>query len=260
LFIALPLLCAGYELNKSYNIRFGMPSKNGALFNKSGFILLHSTKKRVPLWVSYNLKKEHLENNIKMMRKYAPEPKLGKKYRAELSDYKKRGMYDRARMVPLQDMLRSAECMKEAHYLSNVCPMHHGLNRKAWRELEKAIREFVRNKTQVWVMAGPVYKDLDGDGSPDNLGFLGRNKVEIPTHFFKIVVYQAKDNSFHAVGFLFRNRPCRKHPSHYTASIDEIEEYTGMDFLHLLPDEAETIIERRKPGKGDIEYLLGGYE
>ena len=256
LLLSVPLSLCAYELNKSVHIRFGMPSKNGAIFNKSGFILLHSNKKKVPLWVSYRLEKEDLENPVKLMRDYRPEPKLKKGRRAELSDYKKRGMYDRARMVPLKDMLRDEKLMKQAQYLSNVCPMHNKLNRKRWRELENKVRGFVKNKSTAWVMAGPVFKDTNNDGKKDNFGMLGKNKVWIPTNFFKIIVYQAKDYSFHAIAFMFINREQKKPLSEYVVAIDEIEKHTGFNFLHLLPDQVEKIMETKIPKKEEIDYFL----
>ncbi len=245
-----------YGLNRSYNIRFGMPSKAGMLMNKGGFIMLYSSRDKIPLWVSYSLKKKHLKDNVRMVRGYRPDPEVKKKYRAKVSDYAGRGMYDRSRMVPLRDMLRSEEMMKKAHFLSNICPMHHKLNRGPWRALEKKIRRFVREKKEVWIMAGPVFMDLDSDGKRDNYGRLGESGIPVPTHFYKIIVYQANDYSFHAAAFLFPNTGVKREPARCAAPIDKIEKHTGFDFLHLLPDEVEELLERKKPGKKELEYLL----
>ena len=130
------------------HLKYGIPSTNGKILEREGYVLLHDSLKKIPLWVSYHLTKKHLQGIQERVDRFKPDPDLLEGERAELSDYKGSG-YDRGHMAPAGDMKRSLKVMLESFYLSNMCPQTPGLNRGQWKTLEEKIRDFTRAEGKV---------------------------------------------------------------------------------------------------------------
>ncbi len=253
IFILLQLSCTSQNTTQknfsstqtNEHLYWGFPPIDGQLIIREGYALLHDGNKKVPLWVSYHLTKEDLEGTTGRTDNFRPDPKLPEGKRAELSDYKGSG-YDRGHMAPAGDMKRSKKVMSESFYLSNMCPQEAGLNRYKWRILEEKTRGFTLAKGESWIITGPVFMDIDGDGNKDCLGKIGTNKVWAPTHFYKIIV--TKNGEIKAISFLMPNKKPARDIEDYQVPIDSIEKITGLDFLSELPDNIENVIEAKKPG------------
>ncbi len=229
-----------YNLNKNVNIRFGIPSKDGILLYKKGFVLLYDKNKKVPLWVSYHLTKEYYKNKLKSVYSFMPDPQLKRGERAEVEDYNKT-IYSRCRLAPLDDMARNKEMMKESLYFSNVCPMDKELYNNCWKKLESIIRGFVKEGNDVWVVTGPLFMQKQ-----QNIKRTGKNKIFIPTHFFKVILYQQKDKSFGASAYIFENKKQKKITQDNITTIDDIEKITNYDFFNLLPEYVQNLVESKK--------------
>jgi len=226
------------------HLYWGLPSLDGQLINREAYTLLHDGNKKVSLWVSYHLTKEDLQGTTGRTDNFRPDPEISPGRRAELSDYKGSG-YDRGHMAPAGDMKRSKKVMSESFYLSNMCPQEAGLNRNKWRILEEKTRNFTRAKGESWIITGPVFMDIDGDGNKDRLGRIGTNRVWVPTHFYKIIV--TKNGEIKSISFLMPNRKPAGEIEDYQVPVDSIEKLTGLDFLNELPDNIENKIEAQKP-------------
>jgi len=226
------------------HLTWGLPSIDGQVIIREGYALLHDGNKKIPLWVSYHLTKEDLQGTTGRTDNFRPDPEIPKGKRAELSDYYKSG-YDRGHMAPAGDMKRSKKVMSESFYLSNMCPQEAGLNRYKWRILEEKTRVFTQVKGESWIITGPVFMDIDGDGKKDCLGKIGSNLVWVPTHFYKIII--TKNGETKAISFLMPNRKPAGDIEDYQVPVDSIEKLTGLNFLSKLPDNIEDKIEAKKP-------------
>lgn len=70
--------------------------------------------------------------------------------------------------------------MAQTFALSNMVPQDQKNNRLVWNKLEQSTRKYVkRAKGNVFVFSGPLF----GEG----YATIGRNKVYVPTHLFKLV-------------------------------------------------------------------------
>ena len=226
------------------HLHYGIPGIDGQLITREAYALLHDGDKKVPLWVSYHLTEEHLQGTIERTDDFRPDPDLPEGERAELADYKYSG-YDRGHMAPAGDMKRSEKVMSESFYLSNMCPQEAGLNRGKWKTLEEKTRNYTLAKGESWIITGPVFMDIDGDGDKDCLEKIGTNKVWVPTHFYKIIV--TKNGDTKAISFLMPNETPEEDIEYYQVTVDSIEKVTGLDFLDELPDDIENLIESQKP-------------
>ena len=80
--------------NQINHLKYGTPSINGKILEREGYVLLHDSLKKVPLWVSYHLTRQHLQGTQERIDRFKPDPDLQVGKKAELSDYKGSG-YDR---------------------------------------------------------------------------------------------------------------------------------------------------------------------
>jgi endonuclease G, mitochondrial len=205
------------------------------------FALLHNNRTKVPDWVIESLTIESFRGQATRSKAaFAADTTIPEGQRAELNDYEARyrgQSYDRGHQAPAADEKRTQEGLNETFILSNMAPqVGIGFNRHAWAYLEKAIRGWVMcgGRDHLYVMTGPIY-------STDANKVLGPNKVAIPDAFYKIV-YDATHQR--AIAFVLKNeRHTGRDLAPYRASIAQIEEQTGIDFLPNLAEREQTILE-----------------
>ena len=70
--------------------------------------------------------------------------------------------------------------MAQAFLLSNMTPQIHAFNAGIWEALEDKIRDWVKQYSAIYVVAGPIFN------SKADTRFIG-NGVAIPDAFFKAV-------------------------------------------------------------------------
>lgn len=155
------------------------------------FAVLYSQTSKTPLVVIERLTAAQLQDAGDETRtnQFFADPRLPRDSRAELSDY--RGQIpavDRGHLAPAADA-PSARAMAQSFALSNMVPQSPESNRKAWSDIEKATRKFVRRaQGNVFVFTGPIF-DI-GHGT------IGQNKVWKPTRLFKLVYDEATDRAW----------------------------------------------------------------
>ena len=100
-----------------------------------------------------------------------------------------------------------------------------------WNDLEIQCRRWARRYGEVYIACGPLFEG-------DDIKKIGRNKVHVPTGFFKVVL--AKGKKPKAIGYIFENR---RGSQGRVCTVDEIEDLTGMDFFSPLDDKIEEQVE-----------------
>ena len=113
-----------------------------------------------------------------------------------------------------------------------MSPQNPSFNRGIWRKLEEAIRRWGK-KIEIYIATAGVL-------NLKSLGSIGRNKVTIPSKYYK-VLYSPEKNSM--IGFLLPNIGSSSELKSFVVSVDSIELITGIDFFHELPDEIENKLE-----------------
>ena len=183
-------------------------------------------------WVYYTLTDsmvlksgEERSNSFKM-------DKLVVTISAKSSDYTKSG-YDRGHLCPAGDMGFNRNAMQESFLMSNISPQVPDFNRGIWKELETQVREWAKKERQLYVVTGPVFKD--------NKGSIGKEEVEVPGYFFKIL-YDPTDEP-KLIAFVLPNEKSDRPLTDYTIAVDEAEKLTGFDFFSQLPDNQENKLE-----------------
>jgi len=221
--------CAEYAM-------MGVPSKDGTLLCRTGYLLAHDGDFKTPIWVAERLTREKALEKLTRKDSFKPDPDLTPGNRAELSDYKGSG-YDRGHMAPSADFTWSREAMDESFYLSNMVPQNGPNNQQIWANLEAQVRDWAILRGELYIYTGPVYNDDRAERT------IGKNKVGVPDGLYK-VIYDPERKE--AIAFLLPNEaiPTKDLPN-YTTTVREIEYITGLNFLSKLPRKEQNRIEKR---------------
>lgn len=240
LFLVLALVAGYFAVNNrapeskaDINLELAIPeftrTTESQVIEHIGYTVSYNKKFRGPNWVAYELTAAEVKGEEPRNGDFIPDPKV-KGTQATDDDYKRSG-WDRGHLAPAADMKWSEQAMKESFFLSNIAPQNNNLNRGVWKSIEELTRDVANRYGNVLVVTGPVFK------TPKGKGTIGKNKVVIPDAFYKVLLIN--DNGYKGIGFWCENIAGKKKLKTYARSIDEIEELTGLDFFHRLPDEIE---------------------
>jgi endonuclease G len=223
---------------KEYS-KLGIPGQQGELLCRKGYLLAHSAELKTPIWVIEHLTAEKANGTIPRPKPdpFKPDPNLKKGERAELADYKN-SPYDRGHMAPAADMHWDQQAMIECFFLSNMVPqVGKGMNQGIWKNLEEYVRKWAIARDELYFFTGPIYEG----GVKETIG---KNKVAVPTHLYKIVY---DPNKAEAIAFIMPNDKLdSKDMPDYIVTIRDVEEKTGLDFLSRLDKHVQDVIETKK--------------
>lgn len=209
-----------------------LPVPSGELVNHSYYALSYNEPNEQANWVYYVLTDSMvLKGNEERTNKFKVD-KLVVTGSAKSSDYTKSG-YDRGHLCPAADMGFNSVAMNESFMMSNISPQEPDFNRGIWKELETTVREWAKNKHQIFVATGPIFKDIKGK--------IGEDEVTVPGYFYKIIY--DPEPSPEMIAFVLPNAKSNRPLTDFAVSTDELEELTGLDFFSQLPDDVENNLE-----------------
>jgi endonuclease G len=226
------------------------------LISHRALLLVYDEKHEQAKWVLHKVSTNILEGKVSRTNDFRIDP-LVKSGSAEEKDYflktkKENGKYDydgfgydRGHLAPSADFKWSQKALSESYFYSNMSPQLPSFNRERWADLEGLIRGYIyENNRPLIIYTGPVLKD--------SLKKLKRstNGISIPEQFFKVVVdFEAKKG----IAYLMPQGENSSYPVEYFATtIDEVEAITGIDFLHHIDEQTETLLE----GQKDVSFWL----
>lgn len=212
------------------------------LIVRRGYVLEHSSRDKIPLWVCESESVTQLQGHLKRHDKFVPDPAL-QGPRSTPSDYHGSG-YERGHQAPAGNQTVDPVLKDETFYMSNIAPQRPTLNSGIWNMLEQKTRTWVQRYGHAYEWTGPILCNeapitRAGDCERRSIG----NGVTIPEDFYKIILVQEK-GEWKAIAFVMPNtdysRPYEL--EHYIRSIDWIEQQTGIRFMPDMPaDEARKL-------------------
>ena len=121
------------------------------------------------------------------------------------------GLIDKGHLTKYEDVIWGAglaeeqyiELGKNTNYYPNAVPQHRHMNRGLWSSLELYIldTEVDKRDLKVCLFTGPILNKKD----PIFIHPIDDRKVQIPLHFWKLVIYK-KNDKLYALGFMMSHK------------------------------------------------------
>lgn len=205
----------------------------------------YSYKYKHSYWIAYRFDNT-TGGNVGRNEAYKPDPELPSQYAAKHNDYTNSG-YTRGHLCASSDRQYSKEANQQTFYMSNISPQSgNGFNQSgsAWNTGEDKVQAWGYNISRSTDTLYVVKGGTIGEGMIK--GYI-KNEIAIPKYFFMAVLFRSGDN-YKAIGFYMphenlKDDPDKKDPKKYLMSIDALEQETGIDFFHNLPDNIENTVE-----------------
>lgn len=176
---------------------------------------------------------------------YPIDPKLPTAYAIE-SDASFQG-YQHGHLVASADRLYSRLANDNTFYMTNMSPQRAKFNSPYWSEFE----QFVQDKGRSRSFADTLYVCKGGtiDKDAHIIEYVSRGRMAVPRYYF-MALLKVKNGKYTSLGFWMEHKSYGNGSPSYAemrdkaVSIDELEELTGIDFFHNLPDVIENATEK----------------
>lgn len=209
------------------------------------YSLEYSYKYKHSYWIAYRFDNT-TGGNVGRNEAYKPDPELPSQYAAKHNDYTNSG-YTRGHLCASSDRQYSKEANQQTFYMSNISPQSgNGFNQSGstWNTGEDKVQAWGYNISRSTDTLYVVKGGTIGEGMIK--GYI-KNEIAIPKYFFMAVLFRSGDN-YKAIGFYMphenlKDDPDKKDPKKYLMSIDALEQETGINFFHNLPDNIENTVE-----------------
>ena len=209
-------------------------SDNNLLLSRKRYTSLYNVHNKIPDWVAWQLKPQHLDGPYKRFGGYFEDTSVPSP-RANDDDYRG-SKWSHGHMCPAGDNKWDEEAMRESNLLTNICPQNSSLNSGVWNRLEQSCRIWCQKYGDLFIVCGPVLLNTEHET-------IGVNKVVVPEAFFKVIL--CLQGTPKAIGFVIRNNDGKKKRDQFVNTVDEVERITGIDFFPALPDDIENEVEAK---------------
>ncbi len=155
--------------------------------------------------------------------------------------------FDHGHICASSDRLCSQDANLQTFYMTNMSPQYRMFNQEYW----VAYEGYVQGLARMVGFADTLYVVKGGTiAENQRLGTLhiDNRDVPVPKYYF-IAMLKVKNDVYSSIGLLVeheqnpRGSGSSTDISQHTMSIDELEERTGIDFFHNLPDVVEDAVE-----------------
>ncbi len=226
--------------------------KDGSTRN---YTIAYDTSKYATYWVAYNLKASHmgsLERPTKWTYDYSTgAPAASKQVNVDntYATYNNGDGHAKGHLIPNASRNGDEEMQAQTFYYTNSVPQwQNGFNSGMWSTLEGAVQDIAQGE-EIFVVTGTSFnkgtttKAISYTSTPSDSG----KSVPIPNYFYKVVLKvnsTSNPTSAKAIGFWFENKKYSNTDyTQYAVSVDQIEEWTGMNFFVNLSDSIEETAE-----------------
>ena len=206
------------------------------ILRRRAYTTSYNSTTKTPNWVAWHLTDAHTRGRFQRKEEIFSEDTSVATPRATNMDYYN-SRYDRGHMCPAGDNKWDKQAMTESFLFTNICPQNHGLNKYEWNDIEMKCREWARKYGSIDIVCGPIFDSVGEQKT------IGKNKVYVPTRFFKVILCRIGDPK--AIGFIYRNEGKKQLMEDAVCTVDEVEKLTGIDFFPALDDKTERKIEAK---------------
>ncbi len=225
-----------------FSVLYAPVSGNSRARNYS---MLYDYNEKIAYWVAYPMHPVYLDGSGRSSWSY--NPNVPQQY--QVSDYA--SGYSKGHQIPSGDRHSPAGSTlnKQTFYYTNMTPqLQNGFNGTIWNNMEQAVRNWTEASSDtLYVVTGAVLNKI---GENKEVKRESLHNVVIPNYYYKVIIKKKRNSSteYTAIGFWFEHRNYSEtKPSHtYSLTVDQIEEWTGLDFFANLPEDVQNRIESIK--------------
>ena len=194
-----------------------------------------------PIWVCYSADEYTSQRRTGRSDAWSWDPFVPSQYEVTQSAFKG---YDRGHIVASADRLYSEEANEQTFYYTNMSPQRRNLNTGVWLQLEQLVQGWARNsrlRDKLYVVKGGTLREGETIG-------VTVGGITVPRYYWMAILAQRGDH-YQAIAFwVDHTNPAQvDRPRTVAISIDQLEERTGLDLFHNLPDNIETRVEAAHP-------------
>lgn len=155
--------------------------------------------------------------------------------------------YDHGHLCASADRLYSRTANDNTFYLTNMSPQTGNFNSKYWTGFESFVQEKGRSTAfcdTLYVVKGGTIAD------GQTLRYVAGSRMPVPKYYF-IALLKVKNKAYNAIAFWVEHKdygstsPTTERLASHAVSVDRLEELTGIDFFHNLPNAVEKAVEER---------------
>lgn len=231
--------------------RFGLPTTEGLRFFDN-YIVSYDRRLKNPVWVlqhwdARDFKKEKVTR--RRLRNLYHDATIPEMFQATGEDYKG-SRYERGHMMASSRNVCPAH-FHQTYYITNIVPQFHDLNSGLMFRLECYIEYLAVRSKNMYIITGSLYLPPGGThylavaGDDDEVtltySVIGRTRVAVPSHFYKVFVREHTDGELSMEAFLVENcEGSTRHVSleHSRLDIDrdlpELEQAAGMTMFDII--------------------------
>lgn len=212
------------------------------------FSLLYDSDIYHSHWVAYPLYREVIGSGNRTNDWGIYDPNIPSEKQLYMSS-SYQGSYDRGHMLPSASRAKTRTDNSPTFYPTNMSPQLAGLNQKKWAGIEGQVRNWGSGCDTLYVVTGAVFKTVGGNESVSYTYCKSDNSkdVAVPNYYYKALLQlriTGGVKSYQALAIWVPHAAAEGVATmDDVITIDALEERTGIDFFHNLPDDIEVEVE-----------------
>ena len=206
----------------------------------------YDTATYTSLWTAYPLSSKHM-GSYSRPDNWSFNPNFSTSVQVNLCDrsYTNSDTYVRGHLIPNASRNGNREMQEQTFYVTNSVPqIQNRFNGGIWQSLENSLQIEAR-ENDLYIVTGIAFAKGDEGceivytSAKDDL-----RRIPVPNYFYKVALKLHYDTTgavsdATTIGFWFEHRTYTDTFENYATSVDQIEEWTGLDLFHQLPDTIE---------------------
>ena len=213
---------------------------------------LYDTKMYTSLWTAYPLYASAM-GRLERPKNWSYNPKIDQKYQVNLckGSYSDR-TYSRGHMIPNGSRNGILAMQLQTFHVTNSVPQRQRyFNGSIWADLERALQGMTSSTDTVYVVTGVAFQKVGGSETVKYIKPANDSKqCPVPNYFYKVALKVKRSGSAItdacAVGVWMEHRDYNSSEtySQFTVTVDQIEEWLGLNFFTNLPEALQTAAEK----------------
>lgn len=221
------------------------------------YTILYDEDLFAAVWVAYPLCDAHMSSGREETWAYDPklpesvQTSVRRGYGASIPTKNYPGnFYARGHQIPNADRSAVPQMQAQTYYSTNMTPqIQNGFNGAIWAKLEEAVRSAVPDNDTLYVVTGASFVQVDQAEPLKTIVNKNDSKIlPVPSHYWKALLKVKRDSkgitSAKTIGFWLQHDDLKDNSyEEFVVSVDQIEQWTGIDLFTNLSDSVESSAE-----------------